>query len=116
MMFTSFVIGFAADLIIVGSPMGPHMLGFGVVGSLLAQGNRLLAVRKIPYQMMTIFVVGLLAGGLVQLLAFLKTETVIRQVVWIVFAQSLYSSIAGPFLFGILAWWMRISRKRYRRF
>lgn len=57
---TSFTIGFAADLI--GRTMGPQMISFGLFGTLLAYLRRVLAIRKMPYQGLAIFVTALLAG------------------------------------------------------
>ena len=56
---TSFVIGFAADLI--GSSMGPQIISFGLFGTLLAYLHRLITIRKMPYQTAAIFTVGLFA-------------------------------------------------------
>jgi rod shape-determining protein MreD len=59
---SSFSIGFAADLIGSPLPMGPHMISFGVFGTLLAYLHRVIAIRRMPYQAMAIFVTGLLVG------------------------------------------------------
>ena len=63
---TSFTIGFAADLI--GRTMGPQMISFGLFGTLLAYLRRVIAIRKMPYQGLAIFVTALLAGALAYLL------------------------------------------------
>jgi rod shape-determining protein MreD len=105
---SSFVIGFAADLI--GQAMGPHMISYGVFGSALAYMHRVITVRKIPYQIVAIFATGLLTGSLVCLLNYLKGEPSPAKIFAPLFGIALYSSIVGPFLFLPAAWWMRIRK------
>jgi rod shape-determining protein MreD len=101
----SFVIGFAADLI--GQTMGPQMISYGIFGSALAYLHRVIAIRQIPYQIIAIFITALLAGSVACLLNFLKGEpSPLAPLFWI----ALYSSIVGPILFLLSAWWMRIRK------
>ncbi len=52
---TSFAIGFAAD-ISIGSVMGSHTISFVLFGTALAYLHRVIAIKKISYQVMwTIF-------------------------------------------------------------
>ena len=96
---TSFVIGFAADLI--GSSMGPQIISFGLFGTLLAYLHRLIAIRKMPYQTAAIFTVGLFAGLLAYLLSRLISQPHIQNAYALIFATSLYSAVVGPcFLFS----------------
>jgi len=108
---TSFVIGFAADLI--GSSMGPQIISFGLFGTLLAYLHRLIAIRKMPYQTAAIFTVGLFAGLLAYLLSRLISQPHIQNAYALIFATSLYSAVVGPFLFLPFAWWMRIKTQRF---
>ncbi len=108
---TSFVIGFAADLI--GSSMGPQIISFGLFGTLLAYLHRLIAIRKMPYQTAAIFTVGLFAGLLAYLLSRLISQPHIQNAYTLIFATSLYSAVVGPFLFLPFAWWMRIKTQRF---
>ncbi len=108
---TSFVIGFAADLI--GSSMGPQIISFGLFGTLLAYLHRLIAIRKMPYQTAAIFTVGLFAGLLAYLLSRLISQPRIQNAYALIFATSLYSAVVGPFLFLPFAWWMRIKTQRF---
>lgn len=113
---SSFTIGLAADLIGSPLPMGPHMISFGVFGTLLAYLHRVIAIRRMPYQAMAIFVTGLLAGGATHLLAFLnKSEPLLKNIYVVVLVTSLYSGFVGPFLFPPSAWWMGIRASRSRR-
>lgn len=108
---TSFVIGFAADLI--GSFMGPQIISFGLFGTLLAYLHRLIAIRKMPYQAAAIFTVGLFAGLLAYLLSRLISQPHIQNAYALIFATSLYSAVVGPFLFLPFVWWMRIKTQRF---
>jgi len=111
---TSFTIGFAAD--IVGPTMGPQIISFGVFGTLLADLNRVVAIRKWPYQSLAIFVIGFLTAALAYFLVFLKPEQAplneYTKLLW----TPLYSAIIGPFLFLPVELWMRTKRRSVRRF
>ncbi len=110
---SSFVIGFAADLI--GPVMGPQTISFGLVGTLLAYLHRVLAIRKMHYQALAIFVTGILTGILAVLLNMLRAEQVLSGFFSNMLKISLFSGIAGPFIFIPSAWWMRIKTNRFRR-
>lgn len=110
----SFAIGFAAD--IITPVMGPHMIAFGLFGTLLAYLNRVIAIRTMPYQGGAIFTVGVLAGLAAAFLTALKTGSAGAQIYKDVFLTALYSAIVGPLLFLPSAWWMRIRTHRQRRY
>jgi rod shape-determining protein MreD len=110
---TSFTIGFAAD--IIGLTMGPQIIGFGLVGTLLAYLNRMIAIRRMPHQALAIFVIGLLAGALAHFLASLKHRTSVSDIYTVLLWTSLCSAVVGPFLFLPSAWWMGIKTQRFRR-
>lgn len=112
---TSFTIGFAADIIIVGSAMGSQTLSFGLFGTLLAYLHRVVSFRKLPYQSAAIFITGILAGTLAYLLGLLKGQPSSPNIYAVVFGTSLYSSLVGPFFFLPSAWWMRIRTHRFRK-
>jgi rod shape-determining protein MreD len=107
---TSFVIGFAAD--IIGTAMGPHMISFCLLGTLLAYLHGIVAIKRMLYQGLAILVVGLLAGLLGNLFHFIKGEMTVSYSV--LFWACLYSAVVGPFLFLPAAWWMRIKWHRFR--
>ncbi len=110
---TSFSIGFAADIIVIGSALGPQIIGFGLVGTLLACLHRVIAIRKMPYQAAAIFVTGVLAGAVAHFLAAIKGQPRTFDMYTLLFKTSLYSAIVGPFLFLPSAWWMRIKTQRF---
>ena len=110
---TSFAIGFAAD--IISSVMGPRIISFGLFGTALAYLHRVIAIRKMPYQSLAIFLVGLLTGALVHLLTFLKDPSGVSSIYAVLFAIPLYSAVVGPFLFLPSAWCMRIKTHRFSK-
>ncbi len=108
---TSFTIGFTADLI--ASSMGTQMISFGLLGTLLSNLHRFIAIRKKTYQSVTIFVVSILAGLLIILLRFIKGQPPApKYTCLLLLGTSFYSSIMGPFLFLPCAWWIRIKTHR----
>lgn len=112
---SSFAIGFAADLIGSPLPMGPHMISFGLFGTLLAYVHRVVAIRRMPYQALAIFATGLLAGALTHLLTFIiKSEPLPENVFTVVLVTSLFSSLVGPFLFPPAAWCVGAKMNRFR--
>jgi rod shape-determining protein MreD len=109
---TSFAIGFAADLIGSPMPMGSHMIGFGVFGTLLAYLNRVIAIRRMPHQALAIFAVGLLAGATACLLARESASTSLYSGL---LRTALCSAVVGPFLMAPVAWCMHIKVNRSSR-
>jgi len=109
----SFTIGFAADLI--GRTMGPQMISFGLFGTALAYLHQVIAIRKMSYQALVIFITALLAGSMVYFLNFLKGEPTPQNMFAALFGIALYSALVGPFLFLPLAWWMCIKISRFSR-
>jgi rod shape-determining protein MreD len=110
---SSFVIGFAADLI--GPIMGPQTISFGLIGTLLAYLHRVLAIRKMHYQALAIFATGILTGIMANLLNMLRGEPIMSGVFVNILKISFVSGIVGPFLFIPSAWWMRIKTNRFRK-
>ncbi len=101
----SFTIGFAAD--IAGSTIGPHMISYGVMGTVLSDLNRFMSLRKMSYQAVAIFLTGTLAAILTHILAGLQGHGLSgpqSSILW----GPIYSAVVGPFLFLPAAWWMRI--------
>jgi len=103
---TSFTIGLAADLI--GPAMGTLTLSFGLTGSLLAYLNRTVAIRKMTYQAVLIFVVSIAIAFIVHFLVMIKSQIAAENIYTSVIAPAIYSGIIGPFLFLPIAWWMKI--------
>ena len=111
---TAFATGFAAD--IIGSTMGPQIISFGVFGTLLADLHRVIALRKMSYQALGIFVTGFLTSALAFLLTFLAAEPMAANAYTKLFWTPLYSATLGPFLFLPLNWVMGMKRPRGRRY
>lgn len=109
---TSFAIGFAADVISTGLPMGPRTISFGLIGTLLVHIHSVLALRKIFPQAVAVLFSGMLAGSISNFLISLVSHAVISNSYAVVLGTSLYSSIVSPFLLLPSAWLMRIKTDR----
>lgn len=115
---SSFVIGFAADLIsspMPLMPMGTQTLSFGLFGTGLAYVHRVINVRNVPSQALAIFTVGLLAGALALSLSLFKGHTIPSNAWGGLLGIAIFSGIVGPFLFMPSAWWMSIRTNRFAR-
>lgn len=113
---TSFAIGFAADLVNPAAEfMGPQIISFGLFGTLLSDLHSVISIRRLPYQMGAIFVMGLLTSTLTYLLSLLRADAVSIGLAREFFWQPILSAFIGPFLFPPMAWWMRMARRRRRR-
>ena len=111
----SFLIGFAADL--TGqTAVGPHIISFGLFGTALAYMHRVIAIRKMLYQAIAIIITGFFAIITVNLLNSFKLGPMEGLSTTTILKISLYSGIAGPFVFLPASWWMRIKTHRYRRY
>jgi rod shape-determining protein MreD len=112
----SFTIGFAADL---ASPamgfMGPRIISFGLLGTLLSDLHDTISLKRLPYQAAAIFVVGVLTSALTHLLVRLRAEPMAAHAAGEFFWQPLLSAIIGPFLCLPVRWWMHINGSRRRR-
>ena len=111
---TSFLIGFAADLSLIGVSMGSQMISFGILGTALSYLNRIFALRKVPYQIVSIVVITILAGFLTNFLNSLKHVGIIESSY--IIKTAVYSAIVGPFVFKPVIWWMRIKSANRRRY
>lgn len=110
---TSFTIGFASD--IIGKSMGPGVICFGVIGTVISFLHQLISIRKIPYQAVAIFVSCFLIGISTYYLYRLKGIGPDPNIYKTVFADSLFSGIVGPLFFLPIAWWMGIKTRRFTR-
>ena len=111
----SFAIGFAADVIAIGQPMGPRTISFGLIGTMLAHVHNVLVIRKIPHQVIAVFFSGMLTGSISNFLTFLANHSVAANAYTVVLGTSLYSSIAAPFLLLPAKWLMRIKTNQFNR-
>jgi len=113
---TSFAIGFAADLANpVTGFMGPQIISFGLFGTLLSDLNNVISIKRLPYQGIAIFVMGLATTIVAHLLAHLRADPAPLNMARELFWQPMLSALLGPFLCLPLAWWMHINKKKRRR-
>lgn len=94
---TSFIIGFAAD--ISASAMGPYMLTFGIIGSILSQMRTVFVMKRMIYQAVVIFIIGLITLTIAELLILIKTHN--PSTFTAVFATAVYSALIGPFIWPV---------------
>lgn len=115
-MIASFIIGFVAD--ISGATMGPYMLSFGVFGSLISQMRKVVIMKRMTHQAVAIFIFGLITVGLAEFLTALKLGSGTSNLFSAVIGTSVYSAVAGPFVwmvFAAIGEWIGISEKPHRR-
>jgi len=112
----SFAIGLAADLASpVAGFMGPKIISFGLFGTLLSDLNNVISIRRLPFQGVAIFVMGLATTIVAHLLAHLRADPASLNAARELFWQPVLSAFLGPFLSLPLAWWMHINKKKRRR-
>ena len=112
----SFAIGFAAD--ISGGTVGPYMITFGVVGSFISQLQRVVVMKRMIHQAAAIFVIALVAGGMVQLLLSFKTDEPMSNVFRMILGGAVYSAVAGPLVWMFLltmVFWLGAQPRRHSR-
>jgi rod shape-determining protein MreD len=97
---TSFIIGLCADL--AGPAIGPQMISFGIMGTLLAELRQFVVLGRIPQQMLAIGVVGCVTAALAALMYPVKGISLAVHWDHALLWQPLYSAIIGPFLFPVL--------------
>jgi rod shape-determining protein MreD len=111
----SFIAGLAADLI--GPPIGPHIISFGLLGSMLAHIRGIVIINSTFHQVIAIFLTGLLAESLARLLACLAGSPLTANTVGIIFGTASYSAVIWLFLgwlFSASFKWISIQRNRFR--
>jgi len=110
---TSFLTGLACDLI---SPaVGAGIISFGLLGSFLSYLNRIITIRRMPYQAVTIFIMGILTGLSINLLNRFKSLPFNQDIYITILWTSLLSAVIGPLLFLPAAWWLRIDTAGRKR-
>ncbi|MBN2513493.1 MAG: rod shape-determining protein MreD [Sedimentisphaerales bacterium] len=96
----SYAAGFAADL--VGWTLGPHMICYGIIGTLLSQFSRTLSLQRPLYQAFLVFVSYMLTELPAVWLESWKTGQSRPEIFWITLSTALYSAIAAPVVWLVL--------------
>ena len=112
----SFMIGFAADVSGESWTMGPYLISFGIMGSLLCQLRKVVIVKSIVYQALAIFATGLIAGTLSQALTVFKTGDGPMNLYSAVLGTACYSAAVGPVVwlaFAALKDWLQVEHSQY---
>jgi rod shape-determining protein MreD len=112
---SSFALGFAADIAAPGFSLGPMIISFGVFGTGLSYLHRLISIKKVPHEAITIFIVGLGTAILAWLLARVASQSPRPGGFIALIGTSVYSAVLGPVLFLFLDWLMRIRNRRRGR-
>ncbi len=111
----SFIAGLAADLI--GPPIGPHIISFGLLGSLLAHIRGFMIINSTFHQVIAIFITGLLAESLARFLASLAGQPMTINTIGLIFGTAIYSAVIWLFLgwlFSASLRWIGIKQHRFR--
>lgn len=111
----SFSLGFAADIAAPGFSLGPMIISFGLFGTGLSYLHRLISIKKVPHQAITIFIVGLGTAILAWLLARAAGQASRYGSLIALIGTSIYSAVLGPVLFLFFDWLMPIKNKRRGR-
>jgi rod shape-determining protein MreD len=107
---TSFIIGLCAD--IIGPAIGPQMISYGIIGTLVAELRQFVVLDKIPQQMLAIGMAGLFTAALAASLYPIKEVSLSVHLDGYLIWQPLYSAVIGPFLFAGIAFVMGIRRPK----
>ena len=98
--------------------MGPNMIVFGLLGSLISQLQRVVIMKRVLHQAAAIFVIALIAAALTYLLFFLKLRQTAGQPVGRILGTAIYSGAAAPLVWFILTAisnWLGYYPQRRRR-
>lgn len=106
----SFIIGLCADLI--GPTMGPQMISFGLIGTLVGELRQFVVLERIPQQILAIGVAGFLTAALAALLYPIKDVSLAVHLAGYLLWQPLYSALMGPLLFVGIAFFMGMPRAK----
>jgi cell shape-determining protein MreD len=112
---SSFALGLAADIVATGFPMGPRVISFGLFGTGLAYLRHVITIKKMPYEALAIFIVGLCTGILARMLTLLAGRTTGWGGFGVLAGVSVYSAVIGPFMFLLLDWVMQIKNRHSGR-
>lgn len=112
---SSFVLGFASDIVSTGFPMGPGIISFGLFGTALVYMHRLIAIRRMGHEAIAILVIGLGTGLLEWLLELLIGRPPGQGWFGELAGTAIYSSVIGPFVFLLFDWLMSMRRRQKRR-
>jgi rod shape-determining protein MreD len=105
---SSFMLGFASDIISTGFRMGPGIISFGLLGTALAYLHRVITIKRMGFESLAILAAGFATGGLIRLLTMSSGPGGFG----VLAGASIYSAVIGPFLFLLLDWSMGIKKRR----
>ena len=95
----AFMIGFMAD--ISGATMGPSMLAFGIIGSSFSAMRDLLIMQRRRNRFVAISLMSVCIMIIIDILTFYKTGSQITKPLITIPLSSLYTALAGAFLWYV---------------
>lgn len=95
---TSFALGFAAD--ITGMVLGPHIITYGLIGTLLAHIRKVILLKNTRQQALAILATGIVTEVIALALTHLKAPELAKTGAFKIFAVAAYSAI----LWFLLKW------------
>jgi len=98
----SFLIGFTADTSGVTGLMGPYTIAYTLFGGVICQLRRVVLMRRMIYQGLTIFLLGMLIRGLALLLMLVKGRPLGSNAYAVLWGTAAYSAFLGPFFWIVL--------------
>lgn len=96
----SFAIGLAAD--ISGPVMGPGLISYGLVGTLISQVRKVVIMKRIIYQILAIAVSALVVESLINVLTFVKVRELMINVNIVLVGTAVYSGLISPAVWAVL--------------
>lgn len=111
---TSFALGFAAD--ITGMVLGPHIISYGIIGTLIAYIRKVILLKDTRQQALTIFITGIVTQIIALILTHLKAAELARAGAFEVFAVATYSAILWfliKWLVGATGKWTGVGIHRF---
>lgn len=100
-LIAAFAIGFAAD--ISGATMGPASLTYILLAGAISFIRQVVIMKRAFHQSLAVFVIGIIAGFIIELLTLVKTGRCVSSIWLVVPGTALYSAIAAPFVWVVLS-------------
>lgn len=109
----SFFIGFAAD--IITPAMGPNMVSYVIVASLLTTFQRVLRLNDLLLDSGLIFITALITASFSSVISCFTTDISCHHFLFRLFATALYTAILGPFIWLLLRAYSRFLGLKIKR-
>ena len=98
-----FAIGAAADISSTAMTVGPGIISFVIFGGAVSFLQRSVIMSRFIFQVISIFLVGLLTGVMTQVLVFTKLSGYTYNSIAVIAMVGVYSALIGPFVWLFLS-------------